>query len=646
MCRSTCVLRVLAGWSCVALSVLGGSRVVLAEDPPRASFMLEKFSPLQAGVEYERPEASDVSQCSVAVDRGRKHTGWRVIGSSGQVLRRFLDTNGNSLVDEWRYFQNGVEVYRDIDSNHNGKVDQSRWLNTGGSRWGIDTNEDGRIDSWRRISAEEASRVAVEAMVRRDVALLQTVLINRQDTTALGITAKIETSLLAAVADPAKKLAKTSTLAPGTRWIRFDCSQPGLIPSDEGKASVDLEVYESALAIIDAGGKSGLMQIGELVKVGQVWKLTSIPVPMAGDTVQVTAGGVLLQPVISSVTVGTPGVSPAMQKLLDQLRQLDNSPPAAGSNRGSLATYHSRRSDVLRGLSLGASTASERDQWGRQLIDSLTALVQSGAWPEALGRLAAEELRLKQRSPKSALVPFASYRHLLARYSQSVQATTDVAAQSKLQQQWLVDLERFVAGYPSAEDTPEAIWQLGTAHEFAARVDNAKTWYSKLARQYARTAAGQRATGALVRLDLKGKPFVIAGKNLANTSVSSSAYRGKVLLVVYWATWCKPCTEELPALQSLYAEYRGRGFDILGVNLDLDRAPVPAYISAHRITWSTLHEPGGLDSRLSRQLGILSLPTMVLIDRRGVVVSAETTVADLKTELPKLLGTPTRTAAP
>jgi hypothetical protein len=59
-----------------------------------------------------------------------------------------------------------------------------------------------------------------------------------------------------------------------------------------------------------------------------------------------------------------------------------------------------------------------------------------------------------------------------------------------------------------------------------------------------------------------------------------------------------------------------------------------------------LHEPGGLDSRLARQLGILSLPTMVLIDRRGMVVSAETTVADLKTELPKLLGTPTRTAAP
>jgi thiol-disulfide isomerase/thioredoxin len=301
---------------------------------------------------------------------------------------------------------------------------------------------------------------------------------------------------------------------------------------------------------------------------------------------------------------------------------------------------------VLGGLSLSAATASERDQWGRQLIDNLTALVESGAWPEALGRLAAEEIRLRKRDPKSALVPFASYRHLLARYSRSARAATEQAEQVKVQQQWLSDLERFIVGYPQAEDTPEAIWQLGTAHEFAARVDDARTWYSKLARQHARTPAGQRAAGALVRLDLKGKPLVVGGRNLANTAVRSDAYRGKLLLLVYWATWCKPCTEELPALQALYARYRGRGFEILGVNLDLDRTPVPAYISAHRVTWATLHEPGGLDSRLARQLGILSLPTMVLIDRRGMVISAETTLADLKTELPRLLGTTTDRVAP
>ena len=101
--------RRLAGVFCcvlvVALGVPSGPRAVLAEDPPQPRFMLEKFQPLQAGVEYERPDAADVDKCQVAVDRSRTHSGWKVVGPAGQVLRRFLDTNQNNLVDQWRYYQ-------------------------------------------------------------------------------------------------------------------------------------------------------------------------------------------------------------------------------------------------------------------------------------------------------------------------------------------------------------------------------------------------------------------------------------------------------------------------------------------------------------------------------------------------------------
>ena len=51
----------------------------------------------------------------------------------------------------------GIEVYRDVDSNFNGKADEYRWLGTAGSRWGIDDNEDGRIDSWKTISPASAN---------------------------------------------------------------------------------------------------------------------------------------------------------------------------------------------------------------------------------------------------------------------------------------------------------------------------------------------------------------------------------------------------------------------------------------------------------------------------------------------------------
>src|SRR6185369_10940497 len=89
---------------------------------------------------------------------------------NGQILREFVDTNGDNIVDRWGYFNDGVEVYRDIDSDYNGRADQYRWLNTAGTRWAIDKNEDGIIDSWKVISAEEATAEAVAALKNRDSA--------------------------------------------------------------------------------------------------------------------------------------------------------------------------------------------------------------------------------------------------------------------------------------------------------------------------------------------------------------------------------------------------------------------------------------------------------------------------------------------
>ena len=61
--------------------------------------------------------------------------GWVVEDPRGITLRRFLDTNGDGKVDQWCYYKDGLEVYRDIDSDFNGKVDQCRWCSTAGTRW-------------------------------------------------------------------------------------------------------------------------------------------------------------------------------------------------------------------------------------------------------------------------------------------------------------------------------------------------------------------------------------------------------------------------------------------------------------------------------------------------------------------------------
>ncbi len=145
--RSAAVFGILA-----AMATTGG-----AADPPSAKLALS-FKPKQVDVEYDIPQESEYAKCKVTVVRKGKASGWVVLGPGGETLRRFMDTDGDNIVDHWGYYLRGLEVYRDIDSDADNKIDQFRWMNTAGSRWGIDDNADGYVDRWKMISAQEASR--------------------------------------------------------------------------------------------------------------------------------------------------------------------------------------------------------------------------------------------------------------------------------------------------------------------------------------------------------------------------------------------------------------------------------------------------------------------------------------------------------
>ena len=132
-----------------------------------------KLAPVQNDVDYDRPAAAEVEKCDVDVETVGGITGWVVRTDAGQVLRRFLDTNGDNKVDQWCYFKDGIEIYRDIDGNFNNKADQYRWLGTAGTRWGLDDDENGRIDTWKVISAEEVTAEVVAALRDRDAARFQ-----------------------------------------------------------------------------------------------------------------------------------------------------------------------------------------------------------------------------------------------------------------------------------------------------------------------------------------------------------------------------------------------------------------------------------------------------------------------------------------
>ena len=93
---------------------------------------------------------------------------------------------------------------------------------------------------------------------------------------------------------------------------------------------------------------------------------------------------------------------------------------------------------------------------------------------------------------------------------------------------------------------------------------------------------------------------------------------------------------ERAQLKELQAKYSKKGFYVVGVNVDNDRKDVVAFLSKNRLPWYHLYEPGGLEGRLASEMGILTLPTMILIDKSGRVVSRNIHVSELDKELRKL----------
>ncbi len=104
----------------------------------------------------------------------------------------------------------------------------------------------------------------------------------------------------------------------------------------------------------------------------------------------------------------------------------------------------------------------------------------------------------------------------------------------------------------------------------------------------------------------------------AGRALSLTDYKGRVVLLNFWATWCPPCREEMPSMEHLYQRYRDRGFVVLALSIDRNLAAVPPFVEEFRLTF-----PIGLDSKtvVVELYRVRALPTTVLIDRGGQVVA-------------------------
>jgi len=108
-------------------------------------------------------------------------------------------------------------------------------------------------------------------------------------------------------------------------------------------------------------------------------------------------------------------------------------------------------------------------------------------------------------------------------------------------------------------------------------------------------------------------------RSVSGEDVSLEKLRGKIVLLDFWATWCGPCREEMPAVKEIWKKYRGDQFVILGISLDRDRGALNRYLNQEGITWPQVYDRAGDQSSLSRVYGVRGIPHTVLIDQDGIV---------------------------
>ena len=649
----------LAALCFVAVALTGTVSDVAAQAPAQEKKFTDSdkskaltYKPKQDGVDYDynvggRPSKDIVEKTKMQNSEelfGIK-TGYVLADATNRVVRALLDTNKDRKLDRFSYFKDGIEVYREIDTDYDSEPNEYRWMGAAGTRWGIDRNQDGEIDQWKVISAEEVAFEVFMSIRNRDDARYQRLLLTNDEFRSLGLKGNIAKDAAARLERARKEFPNMvrgqKAIDGKSKWINSGSGQPGIAAANSERTK-DLLCHDHASSVFGSANGTDTLALGTLVKVGDAWRLMELPqVVPKGKPIE--NGGVLF-PVVQVIDRGDededeiPKINPLLAKLYDQLTEQEAAISKEGRAGVQMANLQKDRA-MLQWKIYNKIPENERKNWVENIGDTVTYAYQIGYYPDG-PKFLEQVIKTLRENKKTDSLDYVRWRMIHSSYYKQLEER-DNRGDEKAAEEYYKKLEKFASEYPKSKFAPEALFSIGQYFEVGRNSDIVKAvrWYQACAQRYGTTVYGKRAAGAMARLNGRGKPVRFAGKTVDGKvlDILNRTLRGRIVVAYFWTTRIadNKVNQKNETAFDVFQDVKSKFKDeviIVSANIE-PTATAEKYkdFDGDMTGIFEMHSPGGMESSpLAIQMGIVSEPTMIVWDEKGNVFDAESTPADLE----------------
>lgn len=258
---------------------------------------------------------------------------------------------------------------------------------------------------------------------------------------------------------------------------------------------------------------------------------------------------------------------------------------------------------------LQKAPATERQQTLLAMVESAVVLERN----DRVIALSEEYLKGSPSGPEAWSVRQARIAALIA------EGRTDQASAEWEKASVRVDMDAWQQTFDSAILIADALLESGRTREVGELYKTLRSRFSfvsNLAQVLEPREAGLKWIGKT--------PPAVEGTDMQGKPVDLSQYRGKVVLIDFWATWCQPCIMALPELIETYKTHHASGFEVIGISVDTDKEALNRFLKARPLPWRILFDGKGWLNSNARRYEVTAIPATFLVDRSGRIAMVGT----------------------